>query len=78
MMFLNLLRASDNDNMILLQNEDWLFIISYLKGTLHHYEMKIVFFIRLLEEDPPLLPNDVKKGLDFYTCFYMSSMQLQI
>ena len=41
MMVLNLQRITENDNMILLQNEDWFLPSSYLKGTLHHYKMKI-------------------------------------
>ena len=80
MMVLNLHRITENDNVILLQNEDWFFIMrllegeipplqnedrflssSYLKGTLHHYKMKICFYmcfiIRLLEGNTSILQN---------------------
>ena len=30
-----------------LQNEDWFLSSSYLKGTLHHYKMKICFYMFL-------------------------------
>ena len=44
MMALNLLRVTENDNMILLQNEDWFLSSGYLKGALNHYKMKIGFY----------------------------------
>ena len=47
MMVLNLQGITENDNMILLQNEDWFLSSSYLKGTLHHYKMKICFYVFL-------------------------------
>jgi len=51
-----------------LQNEDWFLSSSYLKGTLHHYKMKIgvymFFIIRLLEGNTsegqlPFLQNEI-------------------
>ena len=36
MMVQNLQNAMKNDNMILLQNEEWFLSYNYLKGTLHH------------------------------------------
>ena len=58
MMILNLqrIRITENDNMILLQNEDWFLSWGYLKGnfyhykmkgTLHHYKMKTGFYMFL-------------------------------
>ena len=65
-MVLNLQRVTENDNMILLQNEvffyhevtwrrnstttKWRLDLSsnYLKGTPHHYKMKISFYMILL------------------------------
>jgi hypothetical protein len=41
----NLPRITENDNMILLQNEDWFLSWGYLKGKFHHYKMKMVFII---------------------------------
>ena len=41
MMVLNLHRITENDNIILLQNEDWFLSWGYLKGKFHHYKMKI-------------------------------------
>ena len=43
MMVLHLLRVSENNNMILLQNEDWFLSSGCLKGILHHYKRKICF-----------------------------------
>ena len=45
MMVLNLQRITENDNMILLQNEDWFLSWGYLKGKIHHYNMKIGFYM---------------------------------
>ena len=44
MMVLNLRRITENDNMILLQNEDWFLSWGYLKGKFHHYKMTIGFY----------------------------------
>ena len=44
MMVLNLQRITENDNMILLQNEDWFLSWGYLKGKFRHYKMKIGFY----------------------------------
>ena len=60
-MVLNLQRVTENDNMILLQNEDCFFCSSswsYLKEKLHYYKMKIGFIIKLLKGDTPPLQNE--------------------
>ena len=57
-MVLNLQRVTENDNMILLQNEDWFLSWGYLKGELHHYKMKIGIIIKLFEGDTPPLQNE--------------------
>ena len=44
MMVLNPQRITENDNMILLQNEDWFLSWGYLKGKFHHYKMTIGFY----------------------------------
>ena len=44
MMVLNPQRIAENDNMILLQNEDWFLSWGYLKGKFHHYKMTIGFY----------------------------------
>ena len=43
-MVLNHQRITENDNMILLQNEDWFLSWGYLKGKFHHYKMTIGFY----------------------------------
>ena len=47
MIVLNLQRITENDNMILLQNEDWFLSWGYVKGKIHHYNMKIGFYMFL-------------------------------
>ena len=47
MMVLNLQGITENDNMILLQNEDGFLSWGYLKGKFHHYKMKIGFYMFL-------------------------------
>ena len=44
MMVLNPQRITENDSMILLQNEDWFLSWGYLKGKFHHYKMTIGFY----------------------------------
>jgi len=56
-----------------LQNENLFLSSSYLKGTLHHYKMKIGFYIffiiRLLEGNTSILQNDDWKWLErVFTC----------
>ena len=62
MMVLNLQRITENDNMILLQNEDWFLSWGYLKGKLHHYKTKIVFYHQVTwrEQQLPFLQNDIR------------------
>ena len=57
-MVLNLQRVTENDNMILLQNEDCFLSWGYLKEKLHYYKMKIGFIIKLLKGDTPPLQNE--------------------
>ena len=42
--YVELPEGTENDNMILLQTEDWPLSSSYLKGKLHHYKMKTCFY----------------------------------
>ena len=44
MMVLNPQRITENDNMILLQNEGWFLSWGYLKGKFHHYQMTLGFY----------------------------------
>ena len=58
MMVPNLQMITENDNMILLQNEDWFLSWGYLKGKFHHYKMKIGFYHQVTWRDTPPLQNE--------------------
>ena len=61
-----------------LQNEDWFLSSSYLKGTLHHYKMKMVF---ICFSSSSYLKGTLPKGnfppykmrLGFYVCLPMAN-----
>ena len=59
MMVLNLQRITEHDNMTLLQNEDWFFIMRLLEGGFPPLQNEDWFFIiKLLEGDTPPLQNE--------------------
>lgn len=73
---LNLLRVTEDDNVILLQNENWFYHHVTWRGHSATTKWSFVFIIKFLERDTAPLQNDALHGLDDYLCFYMSSMQL--
>ena len=66
MMVLNLQRITENDNVILLQNEDWFLSWGYLKGKFHHYKMKIGFYHQINWRGHPT----TTKWRLVFICFY--------